>query len=199
MKLASSGRSSRFEGRKLWASRDLGVSRSDSFFRFTEKRKYFRQTDVGFSPFITVAYKNKQIPGKPLSAFRQALLAKSRTQEYSCAGTIRRSTQHLEATSWLATRCCISAPLAAASPEGGDTVFKYNLAFACECGRLHATHVSITVSKTFATGATVSDVYKGEPLPPAVIKLLRTFAPCPLTSELVALDSADKLHLISTD
>jgi hypothetical protein len=77
---------------------------------------------------------------------------------------------------------------------------KYNLAFSCsECGRLHATTVSITVSKTLATGATVKDVYKDEPLPRAVIKLLRSFAPCPVTSELVAFDSVDRLYLISTD
>jgi hypothetical protein len=76
---------------------------------------------------------------------------------------------------------------------------KYHLAFSCECGCLHAANVSVTVSKTFPTGATVSGVYKGEPLPPAVIKLLQTFARCPLTRELIAMDSADRLYLMSTD
>jgi hypothetical protein len=44
----------------------------------------------------------------------------------------------------------------------------------------------------------IKDDYKDEPFH-AVIKLLRRFAPSPLTSELVALDSADRLYLISTD
>lgn len=78
-------------------------------------------------------------------------------------------------------------------------MFKYNLAFACECGHLHATHVSITVSKIFPAGTTVRDVYKDEPLPLDVIKLLQSFAQCPLTSEVVALESANAVYLISTN
>lgn len=74
---------------------------------------------------------------------------------------------------------------------------KYNLAFACDCGGFHATDVSITVSKTFPTGATVNDVYEETPLPAAVTRLLGTSALCPLMSGLVAMDSADRLYLIS--
>jgi hypothetical protein len=74
---------------------------------------------------------------------------------------------------------------------------QYNVSFSCnECGRLHPTKLFLTLSKDFAAGEKLSQVYRGEPPPPEVIKLFRTPALCPVTRNSVIVDYSDRLHLV---
>jgi hypothetical protein len=81
--------------------------------------------------------------------------------------------------------------------QRGGTMARYNVSFSCnECGRLHPTKLFLTLSKDFATGEKLSQVYSGEPLPSEVIKLFRHPALCPITKNSVIIDYSDRLHLV---
>jgi hypothetical protein len=76
---------------------------------------------------------------------------------------------------------------------------RYNVSFSCsECGRLHPTKIFLTLQQGLAGREKLSEVYKGEPLPPEIIKLFRHPALCPITRNSVVINYSDRLYLVAS-
>jgi len=80
-----------------------------------------------------------------------------------------------------------------------DTMALYSVMFLCpDCGRFHATKVSITVIDGPNRRKQIEEVYSPHTMPPEVTKLLRTDVMCPVTGNSVKLDRKE-LYLVPID
>jgi len=83
--------------------------------------------------------------------------------------------------------------------KGGDTMALYNVMFLCrDCGRFHATKLSITVIDGPDRRKQIEEVYSASATPPEVTKLLRAHVMCPVTRNSIKLDRKE-LYLVPID
>jgi len=65
----------------------------------------------------------------------------------------------------------------------------YNVMFLCsDCGRFHATKLSVTVIDGPDRRKQIDEVYSHRAMPPEVTKLLRAGVMCPLTGNSISLN-----------
>ena len=82
---------------------------------------------------------------------------------------------------------------------GHDTIALYNVMFLCsDCGRFHATKLSVTVNDGPNRRKQINEVYTPSAMPPEVTKLLQTYVMCSVTRNSIKLDSK-AFHLVPTD
>ena len=75
----------------------------------------------------------------------------------------------------------------------------YNIVFLCsDCGRFHATKLSVTVIDGPDRRKQIEEVYSPSATPPEVTELLRTHVMCPVTRNSIKLDRKE-LYLVPTD
>jgi len=75
----------------------------------------------------------------------------------------------------------------------------YNIMFLCsDCGRFHATKLSVTVIDGSGRRKQIDEVYSPRAMPPEVAELLRTGVMCPVTRKSIKLDRKE-LYLVPTD
>jgi len=83
--------------------------------------------------------------------------------------------------------------------KDGDTMASYNVMFLCsDCGRFHATKLSVTVIDGPGRRKQIEEVYSPSATPPEVTGLLRTHVRCPVTRNSIKLDRKE-LYLVPTD
>jgi hypothetical protein len=83
--------------------------------------------------------------------------------------------------------------------KGGDTMALYNVMFLCgDCGRFHATKLSVTVIDGPDRRKQINEVYSPNAMPPEVTKLLQTDVMCSVTRNSIRLDSK-AFYLVPTD
>jgi hypothetical protein len=83
--------------------------------------------------------------------------------------------------------------------KGGDTMASYNVMFLCgDCGRFHATKLSVSMIDGPDRRKQIEDVYSPSETPPEVTELLRTHVMCPVTRNSIKLDRK-KLYLVPID
>jgi hypothetical protein len=75
----------------------------------------------------------------------------------------------------------------------------YNVVFLCsDCGRFHATKVSVTVIDGPDRRKQIDEVYSPRAMPPEITELLRTYVMCPLTRNSIKVDRKE-FYLVPTD
>jgi hypothetical protein len=83
--------------------------------------------------------------------------------------------------------------------KGGDTMASYNVMFLCsDCGRFHATKISVTVIDGPDRRKQIEEVYSPSATPPEVTELLRTHVMCRVTRNSIKLDRK-KFYLVPID
>jgi hypothetical protein len=83
--------------------------------------------------------------------------------------------------------------------KGGDTMALYNVMFLCsDCGRFHATKISVTVIDGPDRRKQIEEVYSPSATPPEVTELLRTHVMCRATRNSIKLDRK-KFYLVPID
>jgi len=81
----------------------------------------------------------------------------------------------------------------------GDFMALYNVMFLCsDCGRFHATKLSITVIDGPNRRKQIDEMYSPLTMPPEVTELLRTHVMCPVTRNSIKLDRKE-LYLVPID
>ena len=80
-----------------------------------------------------------------------------------------------------------------------DTMALYNVVFLCsDCGRFHATKLSVTVIDGPDRRKQINEVYSPSAMPPEVTKLLRAYVMCSVTRNSIRPDSK-AFYLVPTD
>jgi hypothetical protein len=75
----------------------------------------------------------------------------------------------------------------------------YNVVFLCsDCGRFHATKLSVTVIDGPDRRKQIDEVYSPRAMPPEITELLRTYVMCPLTRNSIKVDRKE-FYLVPTD
>jgi hypothetical protein len=75
----------------------------------------------------------------------------------------------------------------------------YNVVFLCsDCGRFHATKLSVTVIDGPDRRKQIDEVYSPRAMPPEITELLRTHVTCPVTRNSIKVDRKD-FYLVPTD
>ena len=75
----------------------------------------------------------------------------------------------------------------------------YNIMFLCsECGRFHATKLSVTMTDGPDRRQQIEEVYSPRAMPPEITELLRTHVMCPVTRNSIKLDRKE-FYLVPTD
>ena len=65
----------------------------------------------------------------------------------------------------------------------------YNVVFLCrDCGRFHATTLSVTMNDGPDRRKQIDEVYLPRAMPPEVTELLRTYVMCPVTRNSIKLE-----------
>ena len=83
--------------------------------------------------------------------------------------------------------------------KGGDTMALYNVAFLCsDCGRFHATKLSVTIVEGPDRRKQIDEVYSPRAMPPEITELLRTHVMCPVTRNSIKLDRKE-VYFVPTD
>jgi hypothetical protein len=83
--------------------------------------------------------------------------------------------------------------------KGGDTMALYNVMFLCsDCGRFHATKISVTVIDGPDRRRQIEEVYSPNATPPEVTELLRTHVMCRVTRNSIKLDRKE-FYLVPID
>jgi hypothetical protein len=76
---------------------------------------------------------------------------------------------------------------------------RYNVSFLCsDCGRIHPTKISVTVTDGPGRMKRIDEVYTPSAVPPEVTKLFRTYVMCPVTRNSLKLDEKE-LYLVPSD
>jgi len=75
----------------------------------------------------------------------------------------------------------------------------YNVMFLCsDCGRFHATKLSVTVIDGPDRRKQIEEVYSPSAMPPEITELLRTHVICPVTRNSIKADRKE-FYLVPTD
>jgi hypothetical protein len=75
----------------------------------------------------------------------------------------------------------------------------YNVVFLCsDCGRFHATKLSVTVIDGPDRRKQIDEVYSPRAMPPEITELLRMHVMCPVTRNSIKVDRKD-FYLVPTD
>ena len=83
--------------------------------------------------------------------------------------------------------------------KDGDTMALYNVMFLCsDCGRFHATKLSVTVIDGPSRRKPIDEVYSPLATPAEVTELLQTYVMCPVTRNSIKLDRKE-FYLVPTD
>jgi hypothetical protein len=83
--------------------------------------------------------------------------------------------------------------------KGGDTMALYNVMFLCsDCGRFHATKISVTVIDGPDRRKQIEEVYSPNATPPEVTELLRPHVMCRVTRNSIKLDRKE-FYLVPID
>jgi hypothetical protein len=83
--------------------------------------------------------------------------------------------------------------------KGGDTMASHNVVFLCsDCGRFHATKLSVTVIDGPNWRKQIDEVYSPRAMPDEITELLRTHVMCPVTRNSLKVDRKE-FYLVPTD